>query len=143
MSHSDSTSPQLQGSPSPNERHRCRSCPRLKTPGSCDNSKDSSVLPERRLFVGRELTKQYESLYCGTAVEVLDTLQATDAVRGEFVLLIEAPPATAQVLAPRDRKLLALIAAEVGPSKAAKLMAQVTDLKRSELYDLLQDDTGS
>ncbi|MFK7912923.1 MAG: 16S rRNA (cytidine(1402)-2'-O)-methyltransferase [Pseudomonadales bacterium] len=98
-----------------------------------------AVLPERRVFVGRELTKQYESFYCGTAAQVLAELQAREALRGEFVLLIEVPVTVSQGLAARDEKLLRLVAAEVGPSKAAKLMAQVTDLTRSDLYNVLQE----
>lgn len=98
----------------------------------------ADVVPERRLFVGRELTKQYETFYCDRAEVIRQELEATDARRGEFVLLIEAPGEQADALSPRDAKLLQLIAAEVGPSKAARMMAQVTDLTRSELYDLLR-----
>ena len=102
-----------------------------------------ALLPERRLFVGREVTKAYESFYCGTAAHILEQLLTQDAVRGEFVLLIEAPVAQSSVLTAQEAKLLRLLATEVGPSKAAKLMAQVTDMKRSELYDLLQAQSSS
>ena len=98
----------------------------------------TQVVPERRVFAGREITKQYESFYCGSAEQVLAELQAQDALRGEFVLLLEAPSASADGISPRDKTLLHLLAAEVGPSKASRLLAQVTDLKRSQLYDLLQ-----
>ncbi len=41
---------------------------------------------ERMIFVGRELTKKFETLYRGTLTEVLTALQATDT-RGEFVVI--------------------------------------------------------
>lgn len=98
----------------------------------------ATVVPERRVFVGREMTKQYESFYCASALAVQAQLDAQQAYRGEFVVLIEAPPARAETTAldPHDERILHLLVAEVGPSRAAKLMAQVTDLKRSALYDL-------
>lgn len=98
----------------------------------------TSVLPQRQVFAGREITKQYESFYCGSAEQVLAQLHGQDAIRGEFVLLVEAPAASTEGLSARDNTLLHLLAAEVGPSKAARLLAQVTDLTRSQLYDLLQ-----
>ena len=41
---------------------------------------------ERLIFVGRELTKKFETLYRGTIDEVLAALQASDT-RGEFVII--------------------------------------------------------
>ncbi len=43
---------------------------------------------ERQLVVGRELTKKFESIYRGSAREVLDQLQQ-DTVKGEFVVVVE------------------------------------------------------
>lgn len=42
--------------------------------------------PERRLVVGRELTKIYETIYRGTATQVE---QALEEERGEFVVVVE------------------------------------------------------
>ncbi|MCR4280234.1 MAG: 16S rRNA (cytidine(1402)-2'-O)-methyltransferase [Candidatus Komeilibacteria bacterium] len=44
---------------------------------------------DRAIVVGRELTKQFESVYRGSAVLILEKLQA-DKVKGEFVLVIAA-----------------------------------------------------
>lgn len=46
----------------------------------------AEVLPERKLTVGRELTKLHEQVVRGTASEVLATLG--DRARGEFTLVI-------------------------------------------------------
>lgn len=44
--------------------------------------------PTRRLVVGRELTKQFESIYRGSAQEVLAAVQK-DPVKGEYVVVVE------------------------------------------------------
>ena len=47
------------------------------------------VLPERKLVVCRELTKQFESIYRGTAEEILNILERDkNNQKGEFVILI-------------------------------------------------------
>lgn len=47
----------------------------------------SVLAPARRIVVGRELTKQFETVYRGSAAEVLAELQA-DTVKGEFVVIV-------------------------------------------------------
>ncbi|HCD26443.1 MAG TPA: rRNA (cytidine-2'-O-)-methyltransferase, partial [Gammaproteobacteria bacterium] len=42
----------------------------------------------RRVMLGREMTKQYETFYVGPAAEVLS--QLADAPKGEFIGLLEA-----------------------------------------------------
>jgi 16S rRNA (cytidine1402-2'-O)-methyltransferase len=48
----------------------------------------AAMEPERRLCVGRELTKVFETLYRGTAAEVITALQATSE-KGEYAVAIE------------------------------------------------------
>jgi 16S rRNA (cytidine1402-2'-O)-methyltransferase len=43
--------------------------------------------PDRRIAIGRELSKMHETYYRGTAVEVIQTLQ-DDVAKGEFVVVI-------------------------------------------------------
>ncbi|MCR4278408.1 MAG: 16S rRNA (cytidine(1402)-2'-O)-methyltransferase [bacterium] len=43
--------------------------------------------PSRELFVGRELTKQFETLYRGTIDEVAEQMKNT-SLKGEFVIII-------------------------------------------------------
>ena len=45
--------------------------------------------PTRRISVSRELTKMYEETQRGTAEEVLSVFQGRDAVKGEFVIVVE------------------------------------------------------
>lgn len=48
----------------------------------------SLILGEKKLLVGRELTKIHEEMLRGTALEVLKSLEERGAVRGEFVVII-------------------------------------------------------
>lgn len=45
------------------------------------------LLGDRRIVVGRELTKLHESVYCGTATEVIAQLER-GSTRGEFVVAV-------------------------------------------------------
>jgi len=44
--------------------------------------------PTRQLVIGRELTKMFETIYRGTATQVLEKVKAGQ-VKGEFVVLVE------------------------------------------------------
>ncbi len=46
------------------------------------------VIPERQIVLARELTKQFESIYRGTADEIRVQLEA-DVVKGEFVVIVQ------------------------------------------------------
>ncbi len=48
--------------------------------------------PDLRIALARELTKLHEEFLRGTAAEIRKELASRDRIRGEFVLLIEAPP---------------------------------------------------
>ncbi|MFH1820802.1 MAG: 16S rRNA (cytidine(1402)-2'-O)-methyltransferase [Candidatus Nealsonbacteria bacterium] len=48
----------------------------------------NSVSQELKLVVGRELTKKFETLYRGTAQEILKQLKK-EKIRGEFVIVID------------------------------------------------------
>ncbi|PCI30395.1 16S rRNA (cytidine(1402)-2'-O)-methyltransferase [Candidatus Wolfebacteria bacterium] len=50
----------------------------------------SEIAPDRKVVVGRELTKIYEEVVSGTAIEVMKYFQDNhDHVRGEFVVMVE------------------------------------------------------
>jgi 16S rRNA (cytidine1402-2'-O)-methyltransferase len=48
--------------------------------------------PAHRIVLARELTKLHEEFLRGTAAELLETLRARPAVRGEIVLLLDGQP---------------------------------------------------
>ncbi len=48
----------------------------------------SASLPRRRVIVCRELTKLHEDIRAGTAEELIDSLEADEALRGEMTIVI-------------------------------------------------------
>lgn len=95
----------------------------------------AGLAPQRRLFVGREMTKQYESYYCGCAATVLDELRSGNALKGEFSCLLESCPDASAQQAPDAHRLLQALAEELPPARAARVMAQVFGGKRADYYD--------
>lgn len=88
--------------------------------------------PERRLAVGRELTKLHEEVRRGTAAEL--ARWAEEGVRGELVLVLAgaaAPTVDADAAAERVRRL---VAAGLHRKEAAAQVAAETGLSRRELY---------
>lgn len=47
-----------------------------------------TLAPQRRVVVGREMTKKFEEFLSGSLAEVLQTLKERSAVKGEFAVLI-------------------------------------------------------
>ncbi len=100
--------------------------------------------PELRVVLARELTKLHEEFLRGTVAELRRDLAARDRVRGEMVLLVEAPardaaeatdPATASLAA----RVESLRAAEgIDEKEALKRIARKTGQSKSELYRELQ-----
>ena len=94
----------------------------------------SALAPTRRLMIGRELTKSYEHLLCGTADELLSDLRQQDAIRGEFVCILEGDRERVSNAIEVERTLVALVK-ELPPSKAARLAAEIYGGSKSDYYD--------
>ncbi|WP_420996069.1 16S rRNA (cytidine(1402)-2'-O)-methyltransferase [Cupriavidus sp. 30B13] len=101
----------------------------------------AAALPaERRLLVGRELTKLFEEIPVMPVGDAPAWL-AADATRakGEFVLVVEgAAPAAPDAGLPdaRAQQVLALLLAELPAKRAAKLAAAITGASTDALYRL-------
>ena len=93
-----------------------------------------SVLGERRVTVGRELTKQFENIDTLSAAELPDWFAAKpERQRGEFVLVIHDAPAT---LAVGDGlRVLQLLLPELPLKTAVKLAAEISGESKNTLYD--------
>ena len=93
---------------------------------------------ERSLVVAREITKKFETITQMTLGEAPDWFAADpNRERGEFVLLVDAPAPSPIVSleTPLDfRRLLAALAAELPPARAARVAAAATGLPRDMLY---------
>jgi 16S rRNA (cytidine1402-2'-O)-methyltransferase len=91
---------------------------------------------ERRLVLARELTKHFETVLDGTPGDIAARVDADgNQQRGEFVLLLGgADEADASVRLVEGRRVYAMLARELSPSRAAKLAAEITGAPRSALY---------
>lgn len=93
---------------------------------------------ERGACVARELTKTHESVYRGSIAQLLE-IAAQDAnfARGEITLVVagvagsEAAPDDAFVI-----RALDLLSAELPPSRAAAVVAQLVGRRKADVYAL-------
>jgi len=95
----------------------------------------AATLPERRLAVCRELTKRYEEVTRGSALEV--AAHFAEAPKGEITLVVGAGEAIgeqADLGAARDA-VRELVRAGVPRRQAAELVARLTPATRNTLYE--------
>lgn len=96
--------------------------------------KSLSLLGDRRISVGRELTKQFEEVATMACSELPAWLGADpQRTRGEFALVLHAAP-----LAPQGDdglRVLKLLLPELPLKSAVKLAAEITGGSRNELYE--------
>ncbi|MAZ45286.1 MAG: 16S rRNA (cytidine(1402)-2'-O)-methyltransferase [Gammaproteobacteria bacterium] len=90
------------------------------------------LAPERKMMLAREMTKLYESYEFGSASDLLTALRKEDAFKGEFVFVLEGE--TNDIEHPWENRLLVALVKEVGPSRAAKIVGQLSGKNRRELY---------
>ena len=92
--------------------------------------------PERRVTIARELTKTFETFHRCLLSDAKAWLEHdVNQQRGEFVLLIEAAPlkAEAAINENAERHLKTLLA-ELPLKQAVKLAAEITGVKKNDLY---------
>jgi 16S rRNA (cytidine1402-2'-O)-methyltransferase len=91
--------------------------------------------PERQIVIARELTKMFEQIVRMPLGEATAWLQADENhKRGEFVLIVSAPPPNTGLDAETER-VLQLLAKELPTKQAAKLAAEITGHSKNELYE--------
>lgn len=93
----------------------------------------------REAAIGRELTKAFETVYRGTLGELSQRAREdANVARGEITLVVAgAPDVAASAVTPVELgRIVALLAKELPPSKAAALAAQITGARRSDAYDI-------
>ena len=93
-----------------------------------------SVLGERRITVGRELTKQFEQIETIEAQALPAWLaEKPDRQRGEFVLVLHDAPVAASE--GEGLRVLQVLLPELPLKTAVKLAAEITGESKNELYD--------
>jgi 16S rRNA (cytidine1402-2'-O)-methyltransferase len=94
-----------------------------------------ALQPARQIMVGREMTKRHETYYCDTPGAVAGLLKDASQLRGEFVLVIQGAEATG--LDMDATRAMDILSRELPPAQAARIGAQLLDVDKSELYDLV------
>jgi 16S rRNA (cytidine1402-2'-O)-methyltransferase len=93
--------------------------------------------PDRRFFVGRELTKMHEQCICGTLGEIHDQLLDGSIPRkGEFVIVVGGSSETRASSFDLD-SLLVELSGKLPDKELAKAIARATGEKRNALYKRL------
>lgn len=91
--------------------------------------------PQREIVIARELTKLFEQIERLPLPDAPAWLAADEnRRRGEFVLLVSAPPPQTGLDAESER-ILKLLLAELPVKQAAKLAAAITGQAKNALYD--------
>ena len=94
-----------------------------------------AALGERRITVGRELTKQFEQIETLAAQDWPAWLaEKSDHQRGEFVLVLHDAPVAAA--AGEGLRVLQVLLPELPLKTAVKLAAEITGEPKNQLYDL-------
>jgi 16S rRNA (cytidine1402-2'-O)-methyltransferase len=102
----------------------------------------AAVLPYRQIAVARELTKMYEEVLRGTAAEVLQTLEARDSIRGEFVILIAKSTEPEPDDTPVAEAIELLSGAGIARMDAIKTVARQRGLSKRDVYKLVNNSRG-
>ena len=93
--------------------------------------------PDRWAVVARELTKRFEEVHGAPLGQLADWLEADPhRQRGEFVLVVQGAPQAVEADTPETRRLLAVLLAELPPSRAVVVAAKLTGLRKKPLYEL-------
>lgn len=92
--------------------------------------------PSREAYVGRELTKRFESHYRGTLDELLAAAKEEALpARGEFVVVLAgAPEAAAAAPALQEEQVLRVLLEELPPARAARVAAALLAMPKKPLY---------
>ena len=100
----------------------------------------AALAPEREIFLAREMTKQFEEHFLGSAEALPGWLEAdANRVRGEFVLLLgplqeRAVDVTDTRLSPEQEKMLDTLLAELPLKQAVRLTSRLTGVARNRVY---------
>ena len=92
----------------------------------------SDSLAGRPIMIGRELTKKFESIYVGSASEILEQLDSNP--RGEIVVIVAADHGIKN--SQDEHRVMRILLQELAPAQAAKLGASICGVKKSLMYDL-------
>lgn len=91
---------------------------------------------ERAATLARELTKKFETVRSAPLGELAEWVAGNaNQQKGEFVIVLHGAPEMTE-LSPEAERVMRVLAAHLPASQAAAISAELTGLKRQDLYDL-------
>ena len=108
----------------------------------------SAFGPERRITLCRELTKLHEEIVHGGAAELAATFESRDSVKGEIVIVIDAPndaereADAASAAVDAGQRIVELLSQGERPKTVAKLVAEEFGIPRNAAYDMVMAKRG-
>jgi len=105
-------------------------------------------LPYRDIAVCRELTKLHEEVVRGSVGEVKKQFESRESIKGEIVLVIDAPndeemrAANASASASAEERAVELLAQGERPKLVAKTIAEEFGISRNEAYEMVLTKKG-
>ena len=103
----------------------------------------SESLPYRDIAVCRELTKLHEEVVRGSVDEVKKQFESRESIKGEIVLVIDAPndeemrAENATASASAEERAVELLAQGERPKLVAKIIAEEFGISRNEAYEMV------
>jgi len=101
----------------------------------------AEICPQRRIVVGRELTKMHEEIRHGSVAEMTEAISSQEP-RGEFTLVLNPapqPPPSRQVSEEDVQEAVeAMLCAGLSHRDAARIIELLTELSRNEAYQSVQ-----
>ncbi len=99
----------------------------------------SAAFEEQRLiFIGRELTKRFESHFLGTAAECIEWLGGdANQQKGEFVVIVAGSDEQLEEARKHERAMdiVRLLKSEVSMKKAVSLASKISGARKNLLYE--------
>ena len=97
-----------------------------------------SCMGDRNAMLAREMTKLHEEFVRGTVSQILKTIKARPAFKGECTLLVAGGEASEQINSEivKTEIKAALQNGQNGLSQIARAMAKKYGLPKNEVYDL-------
>lgn len=92
---------------------------------------------ERRIFIAREMTKQFESHFLGSLGQAATWLRAdVNHLKGEFALVLAGrePVADEDQRLPEALRIVALLKDDLPLKKSAAIAAKITGLRKNDIY---------
>ena len=97
--------------------------------------------PERKILLGRELTKKFEQIVSIQANQIMQWLENAESLKGEFIILVAGRQASADE-APEHTELLKwanALSPYLGSKEIAAVLSQTLGMSKKEAYQAALD----